>query len=586
MKTYHVFIASSLSFQKERDLMEKVLTERNNSELNIVVHRHEKNGDNDLAKGDTQEIINSEIRQCDVIIFFAGNWIRSKTIGEFNVAIENASNKHIYFYQNPTLEYTQEDWTNTTLWKDFYAEYMQKHLDDDTVIERYEKQCNTLEQLRDALVKDRESFLNNPFCAISCHKMEYDKIIPNSQANRRRGNLDYYFIRPEVDNKLKEEFDSTNKTIIVTGQSTSGKTIAVCRMLKKLPQEYYVVILNADTTKEQLERLSVSQFQHGKKILLLDDLQLLFWKEENEKPIPIDRELLRKLSEILHIGNPDFKVIATTSYSFKEVKSMLTFNEMVPPAIVEVGIKPLSFKKINEYARELRTYGYLKLRPEAGMTIGSLFFDIDRIKTRYNNQFQNSNLSNLQKSMLRQLCHAIKCLWMWKKRSRNKIDLLLDFLKFTYENSYEKADRSTICELAGKVDDLIYYQDIEKDTFEVEDIIVTQVFQYYSSEPSDDLLATEKKAIKGIFRYIYYKDRPNFFKNTTKILHRVKNCSVNAPELQQYIINDVVSRIYKNEQTLYTSKELGTNPESVSIDWVDAYIGNKFNLSKIAYIII
>lgn len=573
MKTYHVFIASSLSFQKERDLMEKVLTERNNSELNIVVHRHEKNGDNDLAKGDTQEIINSEIRQCDVIIFFAGNWIRSKTIGEFNVAIENASNKHIYFYQNPTLEYTQEDWTNTTLWKDFYAEYMQKHLDDDTVIERYEKQCNTLEQLRDALVKDRESFLNNPFCAISCHKMEYDKIIPNSQANRRRGNLDYYFIRPEVDNKLKEEFDSTNKTIIVTGQSTSGKTIAVCRMLKKLPQEYYVVILNADTTKEQLERLSVSQFQHGKKILLLDDLQLLFWKEENEKPIPIDRELLRKLSEILHIGNPDFKVIATTSYSFKEVKSMLTFNEMVPPAIVEVGIKPLSFKKINEYARELRTYGYLKLRPEAGMTIGSLFFDIDRIKTRYNNQFQNSNLSNLQKSMLRQLCHAIKCLWMWKKRSRNKIDLLLDFLKFTYENSYEKADRSTICELAGKVDDLIYYQDIEKDTFEVEDIIVTQVFQYYSSEPSDDLLATEKKAIKGIFRYIYYKDRPNFFKNTTKILHRVKNCSVNAPELQQYIINDVVSRIYKNEQTLYTSKELGTNPESVSIDWVDAYIG-------------
>lgn len=111
MKTYHVFIASSLSFQKERDLMEKVLTERNNSELNIVVHRHEKNGDNDLAKGDTQEIINSEIRQCDVIIFFAGNWIRSKTIGEFNVAIENASNKHIYFYQNPTLEYTQEDWT-------------------------------------------------------------------------------------------------------------------------------------------------------------------------------------------------------------------------------------------------------------------------------------------------------------------------------------------------------------------------------------------------------------------------------------------------------------------------------------------
>ena len=69
----------------------------------------------------------------------------------------------------------------------------------------------------------------------------------------------------------------------------------------------------------------------------------------------------------------------------------------------------------------------------------------------------------------------------------------------------------------------------------------------------------------------------------TKLLptagYRVKNCSVNAPELQQYIINDVVSRIYKNEQTLYTSKELGTNPEGVSIDWVDAYIGNIANFA-------
>lgn len=581
MKTYHAFIASSLSFQKERGLIEKVLKERNSSELNIVVHRHEKDGNNDIASDDTQEIINSEIRQCDVVIFFAGNWIRSKTIGEFKVAMENASNKHIYFYQNPTLEYTKEDWTNTIPWTDFYSEYMIENLEDNTLIERYEKQCTTLDELRDALVKDRESFLSNPFRATPCHKIEYDRTIPSSQANRRRGNLDCYFIRPEVDDKLKEEFDKIeNRTIIVTGQSTSGKTIAVCRMLRKLPHDYSVVIINADTTKEQLNRLSVSQFQHGKIILLLDDLQFIFWEERNEEAVPIDRELNRKLSEILRVNNPYFKVIATTSYDFKEMKTLLTFDGVAPPAIAdEVAIKPLSLKKINEYARELRTYGYLKLRPEAGMTIGSLFFDIDRIKTKYNNLFQKSNLSNLQKSMLQQLCHGIKCLWMWKRRSRNKIDLLLDFLQFTYKNSYEKADRSTLCELAGKLDDLIYYQDIEKDTFEVEDIIVTQVFQYYSSEASDTMLEKEKKALKGIFRYIYYKDKQNFFRNTTKILHRVKNSSANAPALQQYIINDIVARIFKDEQTLYTSTEMGTNPEGISADWVDAYIGNVANFA-------
>ena len=89
---------------------------------------------------------------------------------------------------------------------------------------------------------------------------------------------------------------------------------------------------------------------------------------------------------------------------------------------------------------------------------------------------------------------------------------------------------------------------------------------------------TQENIVNGRLHYIRQKTG-KLIKIGIPILHRVKNCSVNAPELQQYIINDVVSRIYKNEQTLYTSKELGTNPEGVSIDWVDAYIGNIANFA-------
>ena len=46
-------------------------------------------------------------------------------------------------------------------------------------------------------------------------------------------------------------------------------------------------------------------------------------------------------------------------------------------------------------------------------------------------------------------------------------------LDFTYQKRYNIAE-VIYREQLDKVDDLIYYQDIEKDIFEVEDIIVTR----------------------------------------------------------------------------------------------------------------
>ena len=67
MKTYHVIYSLFAEvFRKEKGFNGKSPDGKKQQRTQYCSAPARKNGDNDLAKGDTQEIINSEIRQCDV----------------------------------------------------------------------------------------------------------------------------------------------------------------------------------------------------------------------------------------------------------------------------------------------------------------------------------------------------------------------------------------------------------------------------------------------------------------------------------------------------------------------------------------
>lgn len=579
-KTISVFIASSLQLQTERNLIEKTCTERNGDFLEVKVYRFEKNGDPDLGGENkdegTQDRIDKQIRECDVIIFFAGDHVGDMTAREFTVALKHAENKYIYFFQNPEKIMAVGPEATYFSWTDFYEKYMKENRDGKCLV-RYEKTCFSLEELHDAVVKVREQFIDNPFRPIPCPDLRYDHIIPKFQRERRWGSeWNYYIKRPEVDDELEQSMDENYRLILVCGQSTSGKTLAVCKMLQTL-SDYSVIALNADTNERQLNLLSPSQFATGKKILFLDDLQYIFWKEEGENVIQKDSALNRQLHEIIRLDNPDLKIIATTTYDFKEMMALLTFNHERPSHVKEITIWPLSTKNLNDYARELRGYGYLKIRPEAATTIGSLFVDVDRIKEQYNLIRQKLDPTNGQ--LADQLCHAIKCLWMWKKRSRNQLPQLLDFLQFTYQKSFVRHDSRTLALLFDKFRDFIS-PNYAQGTFEVEDIIVTHVFKFHDEkadekkpepETKEEILDIEKKALIQIVRYVQHTDKEHFFRNITKMLYRLKNCS-NPRELQLYIIYGIVERLFPRKNKLYPCKEIEINPEGAEIDWVDIYI--------------
>lgn len=302
---------------------------------------------------------------------------------------------------------------------------------------------------------------------------------------------------------------------------------------------------------------------------MLDDIQYIFWKEEGEKVIQKYPYLNRQLHEIIRLDNPDLKIIATTDYDFNEMMALLTFNNERPSNVKEITIRPLSANDLNAYARELRSYGYLRTRPEAVTTIGSLFFDVDRIKNQYDKILRNQDAKTTQ--MLCLLCHAIKCLWMWKKRSRNQIPQLLDFLQFSFDNNFIQYSPDTLATLLDRLCDFIC-PNYQQETFEIEDIIVTHVFTFYSEKPYKSILELEKTALITIFRYVWQKDRSHFFRNAVKVLHRVKSCS-NPPELQAYIIYDIVEWLYPEKDSLYQSTEPETTPEGDETDWVDVYLG-------------
>ena len=573
-KTLTVFIASSLQLQEERNLIEKTCTERNNDFLEVKVYRFEKNGDHNLGSEnkdkDTQDQIDQKIAECDVIIFFARDCVGDMTAREFKVALKHAENKYIYFFQNPKCVMPTGTQADYLPWADFYETYMKEHIEGKRIV-RYEKACFSMEELHDAVVSAREQFIDNPFRPLPCPNLRYDNIIPKFQREKRWGSEWHHYIkRPEVDEVLEQSMNENYRLILVCGQSTSGKTLAVCKMLQAL-SDYSVIVLNADTHENQLSLLSPTQFATGKKIVFLDDLQYIFWKEEGEQVVQKDSSFNRQLHEILRLDNPDLKIIGTTTYDFKEMMALLTFNHERPSHVKEITIWPLSGKNLNEYARELRAYGYLKIRPEAATTIGSLFVDVDRIKAQYDLIRQKLDPTSAQLSD--QLCHAIKCLWMWKKRSRNQIPQLLDFLQFTYKKSFIRHDSQTLAQLFDKFRDFIS-PNYAQGTFEVEDIIVTHVFKFYNEkeeETKEELLEIEKKALTQIIRYVYYTDKEHFFRNVTKTLYRLKNCS-DPQELRLYIIYTIVECLFPRKNALYRCKELELSPEGVEIDWVDSYI--------------
>lgn len=591
-KTISVFIASSLQLQNERNLIEKTCTERNNDFLEVSVCRFEKNGDHNLGgenkEEGTQDRIDKQIRECDVIIFFAGDRVGDMTAREFAIALEHAENKYIYFFQNPSLAVPTGPGGTSLPWAEFYETHMKENVEGKRIV-RYEKTCFSLEELHDAVVKAREQFIDNPFRPIPCPNLRYDSIIPTFQREKRWGSeLNYYIKRPEVDEELEQSMNENYRLILVCGPSTSGKTLAVCKMLQTL-SDYSVVALNADTNEKQLNLLSPTQFATGKKILFLDDLQYIFWKEEGEKVVQKDSALNRQLHEIIRLKNPDLKIIATTTYDFKEMMGLLTFNHEKPSHVKDITIWPLSTKNLNAYARELRGYGYLKIRPEAATTIGSLFVDVDRIQTQYdqvrqmfdskNKPFDPSGPQPRLAQLADQLCHAIKCLWMWKKRSRNQIPQLLDFLQFTYNRNSIPHNSQTLDQLFNIFRNFIS-PNYAQGTFEVEDIIVTHVFKFYNEtadekkpgpEKKEEILPLEKRALIQIVRYVHHTDKKHFFRNITKMLYRLKNCS-NPRELQLYIIYNIVERLFPRKNGLYQCKEIEINPEGVEIDWVDIYI--------------
>ena len=219
----NVFIASSLKLlSEERETIERIFNSGDSN--NINVYRVEKENCRDCGNHDMQiddqELIDKRIKESNVFVFVASDFIGEKTIHELDIAMKYSSNKRIYIYH---LTYKSEKCNDNNYyikWEAFANNHLKINLDG-KYIEKYEQEVQSLNHLEEIISDVRKYIVNNPLLFIPCNSINYSDILPLRQKEiRKKGETNYYIIRPDVDLKLSNGFNDNNRVIIVSGEST------------------------------------------------------------------------------------------------------------------------------------------------------------------------------------------------------------------------------------------------------------------------------------------------------------------------------------------------------------------------------
>lgn len=589
MSNLKIFIASSLrQFEDERKYLKGLLSDMPNVK-DVYMCEAELTAEVGRVNDTQKDLINPNLIESDLVIFLLGSKVGHKTVEEFDLAMSMRSRLHIYVLYNPVKACSPEDGMP---YEEFYRNKMTDRVDcqDGSVHfnERYVnvwKDDNTLRELAMRAVNHSFQYLLR---TSPCSELSYDDFIPDTQSSRRNS-CRHYFHRPEIDGELKACLsDETRKRrfVLLSGPSTSGKTMAACRAIREL-NGYQVYAVNSNSLDRDLSRLcpknSPTIFDTGKIILLLDDVQDILWKNKDDYgkyERRVDKDVIQRL---MNIENPDFHIVAT-SY-MDDVDQIKRFFGSNDSNSAYISIKPLSRNELKVYADQLQAYGYMVKDGGHGMTLGSLFINLDRICEDLEKAMVNDINDLTIGTATAQVCDAIKTIWMWKNNSRKDYGRLLYYLQYTYPSLWqgEIESRSQMKKVFERLRNLVIYNGAE--SFEVDEIIVNSVFRFYydGSEYNEDKAAeAATERLFGFFLNAEYKDElgeGKLFKNCTKTQQMSSRYSFGKKvrdKLQKLLCSKYgVDNIFK-----LNKEEKSDNKVGEKVDWVKIFASNFIMMAK------
>lgn len=582
MSNLNVFIASSLKqFEEEREYLKRHLSNITNVG-SVYVCEYELPGEVGRVNDTQKELINTNLAESDLVIFLLGSKVGSKTVEEFDLAMSMRDRLHIFVLYNPDKpcspedgmpydEFYREKMTDLVICQDGSAHYDERYVnvwkDNDKLLELAMRAVNHTAQ---NLLKTRP-----------CPELSYDDFIPDTQSSRRNS-CHHYFHRPEIDGELKACLTKYRFTLL-SGPSTSGKTMAACRAIQEL-KDYQVYAVNSNVLDRELRRLypenTPSIFNAGKIILLLDDVQDILWRyrtDGGEYVERIDREIIWRL---MRVENPDFHIVAT-SY-MDDVDQIKRFFGSNDSNSAYINIHPLSRKDLKAYADQLQAYGYMVKDGNHGMTLGSLFIDLDRIREDVANAMVNDMNDLTIGRATAQVCDAIKTIWMWKNNSRKDYGRFLKYLQFTYPEIWTEESRSLMDKVIRRLRGLVVYRG---ETFNVDEIIVESVFRFLRVGSVYDENKAAEAATERLFKFFLnaeYNDElgeNNLFKNCTKT--QQMSCRYDFGQTVRNKLHEHLSSTYDVKNVfLLKHEELSDNKVGEKVDWVKIFASNFIMMAK------
>lgn len=587
---FRVFVASSLqeNFLQIRVKINEMIQQLGASEeipYDFSLYRFEQDDFNIAHSEGAQQAINSKIDESHAFIMLCDNNVGLKTIEEFEHAMvrfkERRNPAFIAIYRltanNACGEYqiTFKEFDNRCL------TLLRNDVNGKEVLDKYvyDFTDSDLDKLLDKFKVDIKKWITE-----SPHRPLFDALLGIDVTpdylyadSSRRANCDerIYFHR-NIDELLCDAMEGNiYNTILIQGDSLSGKTRALFQAIKSFPDAWFYKF-GTDSAKIVDEINSVATYLKNtvsdmQIYLIIDDIHMLSNTEEL-------RHALKRLLELLE--NKEIKLVATATTDC----NLVQFDKIIK-------IRPMSD---DEYY-EARLFCYRNaIQAQSGYrNIGAMMIDLNQLKGEYANFIGDEFISEKERIIRRSIMWSIKAASIWHSSNLGDVDKLLGFGRFVSEALMKKSKdlkvsedqvsesemystlelitqqlRGIVCREMCKVcddeDDLLESANVVNvlKTLQIEEYIYKYILDYNGLVQSGDVLyKRELQAIGYILSYVAKTGNESIIETLSKIARRAefrssvedatvvvekKTKASEAPKVDNLIYNIVMFRYNNN----------------------------------------
>lgn len=595
---FRIFVASSLrpeflDIRKKIQGMVEQLNAENVVPFEFSLYRFEVDDMQNLRIDGSQKNINKIIDESHAFIMMCDNNVGEKTVEEFEHAMcrfkelglpafiaiykfaankECGTNQITYEkFDNSCLNLLRQDIKGRLVY-DKYIYPLEKQEDEDGLNQ-------LLEKFKDDLKKWITEYPKRPLfgamLGIDIHPEDL-----YSDIRRREKCKDQIYFHRTIDDVLYDAMEEvSNNTILIQGDSLSGKTRALYQAIKSFESAWYYKFCS-DSAKIVGEIESVVTYLENSALdtpmyLIVDDIHLLSNSDE----------LIKAFESLKGRLNDKVKLIATST---TRDSSLIDFDKVI-------NIRPMSDDEYYE-ARLFFKRHYGNVIQSGYRNIGAMMIDLTVLKKKYNSTI--STISTIgtnnedKRTMISSIMISIKAFSIWHNSSIGDVKKLVEFACFMCGKKTEQEDLYATLESVVKNNNLPgiicrktcrrFFGRISKqvpETLQIEEYIYRYVLDYNGEVQQDKEIpyTDELRTIKNILDFVCETKAESIIVTLSKIARRVE-----FKENRTNIVNFVYDLFKNNDITNYSSKTLKELFDNTS-DWYGALVDelNQINSGEI-----